>query len=77
MIIMKRGKRLMTQGMKLQNQEKIRTLWRKGKQQILGDTGSRHHQTSGNERKKRKVFQGNEKATPNKTMWQESYKRDN
>ena len=38
-------------GMKLPNQDKIRTLGKKGTLQILGDTGSWHDQTRGDERK--------------------------
>ena len=42
-LIMKSGKRHMTERIELPNQEKIRTLGEKGNRQILGNIGSRHH----------------------------------
>ena len=42
MLLMKSGKRHLTDGMELPNQDKCRT---------LGELGNRHHQTSGDERK--------------------------
>ena len=50
-LIMKSGKRQMTEGIELPNQEKNRNIRRKCNLQILGNIGSGHHQTSGDERK--------------------------
>ena len=50
---------------------------RKENQQILGNIGKWHHQTSGDERKKsEKVSQDKQKATRDKIMKQEPYPRD-
>ena len=49
-LIMKSRKRKITEGIQLPNQERIRTLGKNGKVQILGNIGSGHHQTSGNEK---------------------------
>ena len=40
MLVMKSGKRHFTDGIKLPNQDKIRTFGEKEAQQILGDIGS-------------------------------------
>ncbi len=45
-------KRQITKETELTNQEKVRTLRRKGNLQVLGYIGSGQHQTSGDERKK-------------------------
>ena len=52
MLVMKSGKRHLTDGMELRNQEKISTLGEKKTDKYLGDIGSWQHQTSKNERKK-------------------------
>ena len=49
---MKSWKREVTEGMKQPNEEKNENARRKENLQILGNTGSGHHQTNGNERKK-------------------------
>ena len=49
---------------------------RKGNEQILGNIGSWHHQTSGDERKNKRVSRENQKVTWDKTILQELYKRD-
>ena len=49
--IMKSEKRHMTEGMELTNQEKNKNARGKVNLQILGNIGSRHHQTSEYERK--------------------------
>ena len=65
MIVMKNDKWYMTEGVELPNQVVIR----KGNLQILGDTGSWHHQTSGNERKNwKRISQKNQKITRDKTL---------
>ena len=68
-LIMKSGKQEMTEGIKLPNQEKIRTL-REGNLQILGNIRSGHHQTCEDERKKKKK----KKNTPGE---QENYSKPN
>ena len=40
----------MTEGKELLNQEKKQKHGRKGNLQVLGNVGSRHHQTSGDEK---------------------------
>ena len=45
------------EGIELQNKESIRTLIKKGKLQVLGNIGIRHHQTSRDERKTKRVTQ--------------------
>ena len=50
-VLMRSGKRQMMKGIELSNQEKIRMLGEKETNQIIGNIGSRHHQTSRNERK--------------------------
>ena len=69
MLIMKSEKHEMTKGIELPNQDKIRTLGEKGNLQILGKIGSGHHQTCGDERKKKKkrIPQENEKTSRNQT----------
>ena len=55
MLMIRRVKRHMTEGIELPNQEKIRMLG--GKElRIFGDVGSGHPQTSGNERKNSKRY---------------------
>ena len=50
---------------------------RKGNLEILWNIGSRHQQTSGDERKHlKRISLENEKATRNKTKLQDPYKRD-
>ena len=52
MLIMRSGKRQMTQGIEQLNQEKRkRKTQRKENLQVFGNIGSRHHQTNWNERK--------------------------
>ena len=51
MLIMKRGKRHLIDGMELPIQDKIRTLGQKETYKYLGIFGGCHHQTSGDERK--------------------------
>ena len=46
------------EGIERPNQEKIRMLGRKGNLQILGNIGSGHHQTRGDERKNEKEYHG-------------------
>ena len=52
MLIMRSGNRHITGRIERPNQEKNQTALRKGNLQILGNIRSRHHQTSGDERKK-------------------------
>ena len=52
-LIMRSSKRQMTEGIELPNQ-KILNARRNGNLQILGNIGSRHHQTNGNEGKNSK-----------------------
>ena len=47
---MKSGKRHMTEGIELLNQEKNKNAGRKGNLRILGIIGCRHCQTNGDER---------------------------
>ena len=57
MLVMKSGKWHMTDGMKLPNHNKIRTL---GENEILGYLGGWHHQTSENERQdSKRIYQEN------------------
>ena len=51
MLKKKNGKRQMTEKVELPNQGINRTLREKENQQIFGDIGNWHHQTTGNERK--------------------------
>ena len=44
-LIMKTGKRQMTEGIELPSQEKNHKAWRKGNLQIFGNVGSGYHQT--------------------------------
>ena len=68
-IIMKSWKWHVTDWMELPNQKKKKNARRKGNQEILGNTGSGPHQTSGGERKnKEKVSQENQKTTWDKIM---------
>ena len=68
-MLMRSRKRQMTEGIELINQEKNQNARRKGNLQILGNIGSGHHQTSGEERKKfLKISQENEKTTLNQTI---------
>ena len=53
MLIMK-GKREKTEGKELQNQESSKTLVKKKKIELIGNTGSGPHQTNRDERKNRK-----------------------
>ena len=60
---MKSGRRKTVEGIELPNQESIRTLGEKEKPQVLGNTGTRLHHTSGDEGKnKKRVFQKNEQS---------------
>ena len=69
MLVMKSGKQHLTDGMEQSNQNKTRTLGEKGNLQILGDTGSWHHEIRGDERKNyEKIFLKNQKATQDKTI---------
>ena len=70
MLVMKSVKRYMMEVMELQNQEKNSNARWKGKLQLLGDIESWHHQTSGDERKKKckKVSQENQKNTWDEPM---------
>ena len=51
MIVMKSGKRKNDGRNRTTKSRKNLIIWRKGNLQILGNIGSGHHQTSGNERK--------------------------
>ena len=51
MLITESGKQQITERIKLPNQEKNQKAQRKGNLQVPGNIGSRHHQTSGDERK--------------------------
>ena len=66
MLVMKSGKRHMTEGVELRNQV-IRMLGEKETLQILHGIGNWPHQTTENERKK-KVSQKNQKITREKTL---------
>ena len=48
MLVMKSGKRHLTDGMELPNQDKIKNARRKRNLQILGHLGGWHYQKSGN-----------------------------
>ena len=77
MLVMKSGKRHMTEGVELLNQVVIRTLRKKRNLQILGDIGSWYYQTSGNERKKlKRVSQKKQKITRDKTLQQDPCQRN-
>ena len=52
MLIIRSRKQQMMKEIKLPNQEKNQKAWRKGKLEVVGNIGSGHHQTSGDERKK-------------------------
>ena len=56
MLLMKSGKRHMTDGMELPNQNKIRTLGENENYKYLGILETWHYQTSGNERKIEKEY---------------------
>ena len=63
--------------MKLPSQENIRICGEKGNVQILGNIGSWHHQTSGDERKNlKRVPLENKRATWNQAIEQEHYKKN-
>ena len=72
---MKSGKQIMSEGIELPTPaKKIRVLRKKRNLQILGNIGSGHHQTGGNERKKlKRLSQENEKTTGSQTIWQKSH----
>ena len=53
-LIMRSGKRQMAEGIELSNQENHNP-WRKGKLQVLGNNGSRHHQTRGDRKNRFKI----------------------
>ena len=53
MLTMKRGKRQITERIELPNQERIRTVGERENYKQSGILGSGHHQTSGDERKKK------------------------
>ena len=55
MLIMKSGKRQMMEGIELPNQKKSESS-EKRKFKVLGNIGSGHHQTYGNERKNKKEY---------------------
>ena len=77
MLVMKSGKRHMTEGMELPNHDKIRTHEKKWNLQILGDLGGWHHQTSANERHDpKRISQENEKTTWDKTLQQKPHQRN-
>ena len=56
MLVMKSGKRQLTDGMELSNKDKIKNARRKRNLQILGHLGGWHHQTSGNKGKIQKEY---------------------
>ena len=56
MLKMRREKRQIIEGIKLPSQERIGMSGEKEKLQVLGNTGSGYHQTSGKERKIRKRY---------------------
>ena len=56
MLVMKSGKRHIMEGVEQPNQEKTQNAWRKGNLHIVGDIGSWHDQTRGDERKKEKMY---------------------
>ena len=62
MLIKRSRKRPITEGIKLPNQEKIRTL-EKGNLQKRENTGSGHYQTSGDKRKNLKSISQENKTT--------------
>ena len=56
---------------------KNQNAWRKEKLQVFGNIRSKHHQTSGNDRKNNKsVPQTDEKTSQNQTLQQKSHQRD-
>ena len=60
MLVMKRGKWQLTDGMELSHKDKIKTLAENETYKYLGIFGGLHHQTSGNERKNsERISQGN------------------
>ena len=56
MLIMKGGKGQMTKGIEVPKSRKNKNAWRNGNLQILGNIGSRHHQTNRDERKNSKKY---------------------
>ena len=76
-IIMRSGKRQMTEGIEQSRQEKNQNTQRKGNLQFLGNIGRGHHPASGDERKdSKRVPQENEKTTQNQTVLQKPHQRD-
>ena len=69
MLLMKIRKRQITEGKERQSQQKYQNAQRKRNLQILGDIGSRHYQTNGDERKNlESVSQENEKDPRNQAI---------
>ena len=62
MLIMRSGKRQIMEGIEQSNQERIRTFGKRNLQ-VLGNIGSRHHQTSRGERKNEKRVSERNKKT--------------
>ena len=60
-LIMSSGKRNMSEGIEQPNQNEIRTLWKNGNLQILGNIGSGRKQTCREERKKKRMPLENKK----------------
>ena len=68
-LVMKSGKRPIADAMELPNQDIIRTLREKENYKYLGDIGSWHLQTRGDERKiKKEYFRKKQKVTQDKTI---------
>ena len=78
MLVMKSGKRHMTDGMELPNHDRIRTLEEKETYKYLGILETDNHQTSANERHDpKRISQENTKTTRDKTPLQKPHQRNN
>ena len=76
MLMMKSGKRHLTGGMELPNQDKIRTLREKETNKYLGILEADTIKQDQMKEKIKKVSQENQKAIRDKTIWQKSYQRN-
>ena len=65
--IMKSGKPQMTARNRTTKSRKNQNARRKENLQLLWNIGSRHHETRGDKRKKKRILQENEKTTRNQT----------
>ena len=68
LLVMKSGKHHLTDGIEVLNQDKIRTVRKKGNLKILGDTGSWDHQKEMKEKIKKEYSRQNYIA---ETLWKQ------